>query len=453
MRILFISSQFPPEPGGGGAYTQYLSHALCDVAGVRSKCDVIVLTSCDGPPKIERLLPNLEIHRGSFSRNGKVPYQAAVTHGLSVCASFRPQVIHGQHFDGAYVATQLKAAYPRVAACVTFHKSPSGARVRGQQRTDPQMTAVLSYLPAVDKIITTCLVYRKVVLPAMIVITGFLALLAEARMLAPSFDMFSIADPVAQGVVGLAFALVAAIIFHFVLECLYSAETSSAKKIVAYTVGGFAVIWLVFFGIVRARQAVFAAQMGENPLARFLESLPFLTTIVFASATLIFPVAAGVAITYGIQGFRKWLDFFRAERNYRKTLSRLVETEKIIASERNLLAHALDELTAEEKQLRHTYLVHHDRGATMGARRTPFWMVHAKAIAAAALVFGVGLLVGLSVPSLLALSLATGIATWLYAYRARIHPTPAQYFRQRNVVFQVIDETDARLPDQEKEAS
>lgn len=281
----------------------------------------------------------------------------------------------------------------------------------------------------------------KAVLPAMIVVTGFLALLAEARMLAPSFDMFSIADPATQAVVGIAFALVAAIIFHFVLECLYNAEASRERKLVAYTVGGFAVIWLVFFGIVRAHQAVFAAQMGENPLARFLESLPFLTTIVFASATLIFPVAAGVAITYGIQGFRNWLDFIRAERGYRRTLSRLVETEKTIAAEKNLLAHTLDELTAKEKQFRHTYLVHHDRGAKMGARQTPLWMVHAKAVGAAALVFAVALLTGVRLPALVVLPFASGLAAWLYGYRARIHPTPAQYFRQQNVTFQVKDET------------
>jgi len=60
----------------------------------------------------------------------------------------------------------------------------------------------------------------KIVLPAMIVVTGFLALVAEARMLAPSFDMFGIADPAIQIVVGFAFALVAAIIFHFALDCL-----------------------------------------------------------------------------------------------------------------------------------------------------------------------------------------------------------------------------------------
>jgi hypothetical protein len=280
----------------------------------------------------------------------------------------------------------------------------------------------------------------KAVLPAMIVLTGFLALLAEARMLAPSFDMFGIADPAVQAVVGLAFALVAAVIFHFVLECFYNPDTPRARKLVAYTVGGFAVIWLVFFGIIRAHQAVFAAQMGENPLARFLESLPFLTTIVFASATLIFPVAAGVAITYGIQGFRNWLDFIRAERGYRRTLSRLVETQKTIASEKNLLVHTLDELTAKEKQLRHAYLVHHDRGAKMGARQMPLWMVHAKAVVIAALVFGVALLAGIHLPALVAIPFASGVATWLYAYRARIHPTPAQYFRQQNVSFQVKDE-------------
>jgi hypothetical protein len=367
------------------------------------------------------------------------------------------QVEHEGFFDGAH-------AVPAEKGQATITSFIDRDKAKAQQRSteklkgaEAELQRLRQFAPAAearwDHIVARLGEDRpKAVLPAMIVLTGFLALLAEARMLAPSFDMFSIADPAAQAVVGLAFALVAAIIFHFVLECLYSAETPRTRKLVAYTVGGFAVIWLVFFGIVRAHQAVFAAQMGENPLARFLESLPFLTTIVFASATLIFPVAAGIAITYGIQGFRNWLDFVRAERGYRRTLSRLVETEKTIASEKNLLAHTLDELTAKEKQLRHAYLVHHDRGIKMGARQMPLWMVHAKAVVVAALVFGVAFLAGIRLPALAVIPFASGVATWLYAYRARIHPTPAQYFRQQNVAFQVKDETPVRMAEQRKES-
>lgn len=161
MRILLITSQFPPTPGGGGAYTHYLSTALCSLGASHGKCDVAVLTSGIGPPRVERLLQNLEVHRGGFTRDGKVPYYATVSYGLDLCRSFRPQVIHGQHYDGAYVTTQLKASFPRVVSCVTLHKSPSGAQVKGHQKSDPQMAAILSYLPLVDKLITTCLVYRR----------------------------------------------------------------------------------------------------------------------------------------------------------------------------------------------------------------------------------------------------------------------------------------------------
>src|SRR6266550_690204 len=133
MRVLLITSQFPPTPGGGGAYTQYLSSALCYASGNRGKCEVVILTSTAGSPRVERVLPNLEIHRGTFSRDGKVPYHATVAYGLDLCGSFKPQIVHGQHYDGAYVATQLKAAFPRIVTCMTFHKSPSGAQVKGHQ--------------------------------------------------------------------------------------------------------------------------------------------------------------------------------------------------------------------------------------------------------------------------------------------------------------------------------
>ena len=71
----------------------------------------------------------------------------------------------------------------------------------------------------------------------------------------------------------------------------------------------------------------------------------------------------------------------------------------------------------------------------------PLWMVHAKAVVVAALVFGMAFFAGIRLPALVAIPFATGVAAWLYAYRARIHPTPAQYFRQQNVAFHVKDET------------
>lgn len=163
MRILLVSSQFPPDIGGGGAYTYYLATALSSFSqtSAKSACHVQVLTGGASNPTVERRSQFLHVHRGTFSREGRVPFEATIQYGLDLCRRFAPTIVHGQHFDGAYVALQLKAAFPDLLACATLHKSPSGTTVFGEQMVDPQTLAIMSMASAIDKMIATCLVYRK----------------------------------------------------------------------------------------------------------------------------------------------------------------------------------------------------------------------------------------------------------------------------------------------------
>lgn len=158
MRILLITSQYPPQPGGGGIYCRYLCDALCSPNRESGRCDVAVLTSGSAAKQVERHASNLWVHRGPFSRDGKVPYESTIKYGINLCRTFRPDIIHGQHFDGVYVATQLKASLGDTPVCATFHKSPTGQFVH---LTDPQMAAIISYSPWVDTYVPTCNVYRR----------------------------------------------------------------------------------------------------------------------------------------------------------------------------------------------------------------------------------------------------------------------------------------------------
>lgn len=122
MRILIISSQYPPTIGGGGTHSSYLANAL---ATLKSKnVEICVLTSSIPPlSKRERKLDRLEIVRSDFELSGNTIYEAALTNALELCRTFKPHLIHGQHIDGAIVGLQLKAAFD-IPLIITLHKTP-----------------------------------------------------------------------------------------------------------------------------------------------------------------------------------------------------------------------------------------------------------------------------------------------------------------------------------------
>jgi len=162
MRVLLISSQFPPVPGGGGAYTYYLTKALLSVTtlGGNSRNEICVLTHTGLNPRVERRKPNMELHAVPFSRAGRVPYESVITYGLELCRKFRPHVIHGQHFEGVCVATHLKAAFPDGVSFATFHQSPAGDHIEGLRQRDARVAALVALVTQVDRVIVTCNVYR-----------------------------------------------------------------------------------------------------------------------------------------------------------------------------------------------------------------------------------------------------------------------------------------------------
>ncbi len=162
MKILLVSSQYPPMAGGGGVYTYYLASALASVstAGGNKKCDVCVLTSCGAnAPHTVRQKPNLRIHYTRFERSGRVPYEAAINYGLRLCQQLKPTVIHGQHFDGFHVASQLSAVClcPLIA---TFHNSPFGEIVDGLEYQDARVAAILDASMDSDKLVSSCQFYK-----------------------------------------------------------------------------------------------------------------------------------------------------------------------------------------------------------------------------------------------------------------------------------------------------
>lgn len=143
-------------------YTYYLAQALLSVRtqGGNSRNEIRVLTSSALNPHVQRRKPNMEIHAGSFSREGRVPYESVITYGLELCRKFRPHIIHGQHFEGVYVAMHLKAAFPEAVSFATFHQSPAGNRIDGLEQRDARIAALVALVQQSDRSVVTCNVYR-----------------------------------------------------------------------------------------------------------------------------------------------------------------------------------------------------------------------------------------------------------------------------------------------------
>jgi D-inositol-3-phosphate glycosyltransferase len=52
-----------------------------------------------------------------------MPYEEAISYGLTICAKHEPKIIHGQHIDGALVGMSLKASF-NIPLVLTIHKTP-----------------------------------------------------------------------------------------------------------------------------------------------------------------------------------------------------------------------------------------------------------------------------------------------------------------------------------------
>jgi glycosyltransferase involved in cell wall biosynthesis len=155
MVVLIISSQYPPEVGGGGAHVFYLANGLASLenASGRHKCEVHVLTASTPVRRVlERRRPNLWVHRVSFDPCGSVILQRAVEYGLELCRTLKPEIVHAHHFEGCHVGQHLKAAFG-MPLIVTFHKTPYGGCVSDLAQRDARYSAISFACSSVDALV------------------------------------------------------------------------------------------------------------------------------------------------------------------------------------------------------------------------------------------------------------------------------------------------------------
>lgn len=123
MKVMLISSEYPfseqAQFGGGGSHVFYLAYCLA-----RAGAEVTVVANEDATKARSPLesLSNVAVVGfpfQAFRRSEDRAYEAA----LDLVPSWKPDVIHGHHYDGGVLARLLVAVHGLPAA-LTMHKPP-----------------------------------------------------------------------------------------------------------------------------------------------------------------------------------------------------------------------------------------------------------------------------------------------------------------------------------------
>lgn len=133
IKLLLVSTQYPPNIGGGGSLAYYLAVELARLGDV----EVHVLTALlPNSPAEFQPSPNLFVHRVNMAASSRLEFGPAIHKGLHLCGKHQIDVVHGHHFPGAHIGLRLKTSF-EIPLVVTLHKTPLLRRDRQLVRTDP----------------------------------------------------------------------------------------------------------------------------------------------------------------------------------------------------------------------------------------------------------------------------------------------------------------------------
>jgi hypothetical protein len=277
-----------------------------------------------------------------------------------------------------------------------------------------------------------------VVTAYLIAFLGLGALVIDAILLGPGLDAIGIADPTVQLAAAFGLAALSSLIFHLAQETFEQNRLTLETRIIWRGLGGFAVVALLGWGVLRGLQVKFAADINQNPLGRFLGDHPMLAAIFFCFVTLAAPLVGAAAIHYAAPRIYEWLNWKRAKQAHEGLHAALSDAQKKLEAERATLRHQLRQLQARQENWHATAEQYHKRGRELGARQAPHWLVLLKSTAwsLGGLVLG-SLLGPLLSPLYFALPAGTWVVAFLYYRHQRFHPTYDQFKQQENTRFAV----------------
>lgn len=287
----------------------------------------------------------------------------------------------------------------------------------------------------------------RVLVPLLMGEVGLSMALAEASLLAPALDMLRVTDPVLQLVLAGVISLASAALIHFVLDARRK-QTAANWPLLSSATG--TLVFLVVFGIWRARALTFAAIHSKSALAPFMAAWPGLTTLVVGSLTVMIPVAAAFAIDYALHEVWQWWEFVKARRTARSLKTALDSVTKQIECAKNKLAHDLGRLSHQKEEWQAEYAHYWQLGHENGAKKGPLWAVWVKSAAIAMTVMACGVVfyfLGVRGAVLMGTvaAIAAGLAACAHFYHQWEHPTPEQFFRNANTRFVDSDRREVRI--------
>ncbi|HZU31287.1 MAG TPA: hypothetical protein VFB79_09240 [Candidatus Angelobacter sp.] len=277
-----------------------------------------------------------------------------------------------------------------------------------------------------------------IVFPVVVVILAVFALVSESLLLAPAMDILNVTNEIAQFITAFGLAAVAGLTFHFVWESFISDAFPKIWKVTIRIVAGMLAFGLIVWGILRGYQVAFAASLNQNPLGDFLSGHPILSSIFFVFITLATPVIAATATHYGAHRIQNWWEWKTAKVKFEALSKRRAMAIKELEAQEKALQLGMKALDEERKQWKSVYSLHHERGGKHGAKQEPYWLVIAKAIAAALFAtFAAGWFIFFVSPFFVLFPIVVWWVAFLYYRRQWRTPSRVEFFDLEHVQFVV----------------
>jgi ABC-type multidrug transport system fused ATPase/permease subunit len=284
----------------------------------------------------------------------------------------------------------------------------------------------------------------SVAMPVIVAFIGILALLAEARMLAPALDLLNVTDYSSQLLSALGISFITALAFHFAWETFTREDFPRLWKLAVRVMAGALSLGMICWGILRGLQVGFSADLAQSPLGEFLRNHPVLSSAFYVLITLAVPVIAATASHYSQAALERWWRWHKVSRQVKDISKRRAYASKLLESERETLSHGLKQLEHQAKEAKALYARSHERGVQNGTIQEQYWTVFLKStLAAIVALITFGWFIFVISPFFALIPVAVWIGAFFHYRRQWRSPNPAEFFDLERVRF-AIAATDAK---------
>ena len=309
----------------------------------------------------------------------------------------------------------------------------------------------------------------EMAMPFMALKTATVAIVVEAKVLAPVMDGFGISDPSWQLITAGGLVIVTSGLLHLSLKRVLGAlsrshsdqtadaRTNRAGAVATVAAAGFALVTTATLGWWRAGEMIFSAANQDGGVwTQFLSQNELLTKCCVTLLTLALPLFAATAFEWGFAKLRFAWEWRRAKRTFLALNKNIARDKKALQASNEKRDHQVKVIEQQKKTWLETYLENYQLGQRIGASRGPGWRVALKIGAVTLLIAGACVLADFWLRNVVQggrvildtlYTLVTLGAGGLYGYfavKAWERPTPIQLYHQRSVVWRGPAEVSSR---------